>query len=82
VTLANYELMTSPLLFTAFFLATSTSVRPMAKRARAIYAMSFGALAALFQLYASVAMGPYLALLFAGLLAPTLDKWFRPRALV
>jgi electron transport complex protein RnfD len=82
VTLANYELMASPLLFTCFFLATSTSVRPMAKRARAIYAMAFGALTALFQLYASVSMGPYLALLFAGLLAPTLDKWFRPRALV
>jgi Na+-translocating ferredoxin:NAD+ oxidoreductase RnfD subunit len=82
VTLANYEVMAGPLLFTAFFLATSTSVRPMARRARAIYAIAFGALAGAFQLYASVAMGPYLALLFAGLLAPTLDKWFRPRALV
>jgi Na+-translocating ferredoxin:NAD+ oxidoreductase RnfD subunit len=82
VTLANYEIMASPLLFAAFFLATSTSVRPMARRARAIYAIAFGALAAVCQLYASVAMGPYLALLFAGLLAPTLDKWFRPRALV
>jgi Na+-translocating ferredoxin:NAD+ oxidoreductase RnfD subunit len=82
VTLANYEIMASPLLFAAFFLATSTSVRPMAKRARAIYAIAFGGLVAVFQLYASVSMGPYLALLFAGLLAPTLDKWFRPRALV
>ena len=82
LTLANYELMAGPLLFAAFFLATSTSVRPMARRARALYAVAFGALAAAFQLYASVAMGPYLALLFAGLLAPTLDKWFRPRALV
>ncbi len=82
VTLANYEVMASPLLFTAFFLATSPSVRPMARRARAIYAVCFGALTAVFQLYASVAMGPYLALLFVGLLAPSLDKWFRPRALV
>ena len=31
VTFANYEVMTAPLLFTAFFLATSTAIRPLAR---------------------------------------------------
>lgn len=82
VTLVNYQMMASPLLFMAFFLATSPAVRPMARRARAIFAVLLGALTAAAQLYASVALGPYLALLVAGLMAPTLDKWFRPRSLV
>ena len=41
-----------------------------------------GLFAAVFQLYVSVAFGPYLALMSASLLTPTLDKWLRPRALV
>jgi Na+-translocating ferredoxin:NAD+ oxidoreductase RnfD subunit len=82
LTLAHYELMASPLLFTAFFLATAPSVRPMARRARAIYAILTGILAAAFQLYIAVSIGPYLALLATSLLTPTLDKVFRPRTLV
>jgi Na+-translocating ferredoxin:NAD+ oxidoreductase RnfD subunit len=66
----------------AFYLATSPSVRPMTRRARTLYALLVGLLSAGFQLYASVAIGPYLGLLMASLLTPTLDKWFRPRPLV
>jgi len=47
-----------------------------------VYALIIGSLAAVFQLYVSVAIGPYLALLAASLLTPTFDKWFRPRTLV
>ena len=43
VTFANYELMASPLLFVAFFIATAGPVRPMAVRARIIYALLIGA---------------------------------------
>jgi electron transport complex protein RnfD len=82
LTLANYELMAGPLMFTAFYLATSSAVRPVARRARVVYALIIGSLAAVFQLYVSVAIGPYLALLAASLLTPTFDKWFRPRTLV
>ncbi|HSV12818.1 MAG TPA: RnfABCDGE type electron transport complex subunit D [Tepidisphaeraceae bacterium] len=82
VTFVNYEILASPLLFTAFFLATSPSTRPLTRRGRVIYAMLIGMLAAVFQLYVSVAFGPYLALMTASLLTPTLDKWLRPRALV
>lgn len=82
VTLVNYEIMASPLIFMAFFLATTSALRPMARRARAIYAVITGLLAATFQLYVSVTFGPYLALLLASLLTPVLDRWFRPRALV
>src|SRR5665213_1868084 len=65
ITFANYELMASPSLFMALFLATSPSIRPMSRRARAIYATVAGAGSAALQLYMSVSIGPYLALLVA-----------------
>ncbi len=82
ITFANYEMMAGPAPFVAFFLATAPVMRPMARRARGIYAAVAGILAAVLQLYVSVGYGPYLALLLASLLAPTLDTWFRPRPLV
>jgi Na+-translocating ferredoxin:NAD+ oxidoreductase RnfD subunit len=82
VTLVNYEVMASPLLFTAFFLASAPAIRPMARRARAIYAVLIGLMAAALQLYVSVDLGPYIALLTAGIFVPLLDKHLRPRALV
>jgi Na+-translocating ferredoxin:NAD+ oxidoreductase RnfD subunit len=82
VTFANYELLASPLLFTAFFLATSPAVRPLSRRARVVYGSLVGVTAAAFQLYVSVTIGPYLALLGISLLTPMLDRMFRPRTLV
>ncbi len=82
VTLANYEILASPLLFTAFFLATASSTRPLTRRGRAVYSLVIGLLSAVFQLYVSVAFGSYLALISASLLTPGLDKWLKPRALV
>jgi Na+-translocating ferredoxin:NAD+ oxidoreductase RnfD subunit len=82
ITLANYELMASPALFMAFFIATSPSVRPMARRARVIFATVIGVVGAVAQLYVSVDFGPYIALLIASLLTPSLDWFFRPRPLV
>jgi Na+-translocating ferredoxin:NAD+ oxidoreductase RnfD subunit len=82
ITFANYEVMASPVLFMAFFLATSPSIRPMARRARIIYAILAGGFSAALQLYLGVSFGPYLALLLASLLTPALDMVFRPRALV
>ncbi len=81
LTFATYELMASPMIFTAFFLATAPSVRPLVRRARALYAICLGILCAVAQLYASVSFGPYVALLAAGLLSPTFDRWFSPRRL-
>jgi Na+-translocating ferredoxin:NAD+ oxidoreductase RnfD subunit len=82
ITFVNYETLAGPLLFMAFFLATAPAVRPMARRARAIFAVLIGLLAAVFQLYVSVSFGPYLALLIVSLVTPTCDKVFRPRPLV
>jgi Na+-translocating ferredoxin:NAD+ oxidoreductase RnfD subunit len=79
ITFVNYETMAGPLLFMAFFLATAPAVRPMARRARAIFAILIGLLAAIFQLYVSVSFGPYLALLVVSLVTPTCDKIFRAR---
>ncbi|HWE01036.1 MAG TPA: RnfABCDGE type electron transport complex subunit D [Tepidisphaeraceae bacterium] len=82
ITFANYELMASPSLFMAFFLATAPSIRPMSHRARIIYATVAGAGTAALQLYMSVSIGPYLALLIASLMTPALDMWFRPKAMI
>lgn len=82
LTFANYELLASPLLLTAFFFATAPASRPMTRRARTLWAPLVGLLAAVFQLYVSASIGPYIALLIASLLTPTLDKFFRPKTLV
>jgi electron transport complex protein RnfD len=82
VTLMSYEIMSGPLVFMAFFLATSPAVRPIANRPRVIYALLAGVLTAVFQLYVSVSIGAYLALLAATIITPTFDKYFRPRTLV
>jgi hypothetical protein len=82
VTFANYELTAGPALFMAFFLATAPSLRPTARRARAVYAVLLGVATAAAQLYLSVSLGPYLALAAIGLLAPFIDRWFAPRTLV
>ncbi len=82
ITFANYELLAGPLLFTGFFLATTPAVRPMARRARALFALATGMLAAILQLYVSVAFGAYLALLLVSLTTPWMDRWFRPKLLL
>lgn len=82
MTFANYELTASPVLFMAFFLATSASIRPLARRARAVFAVLVGVAAAAGQLYISASVGPYLALAAIALIAPVLDRWFAPRTLV
>jgi Na+-translocating ferredoxin:NAD+ oxidoreductase RnfD subunit len=81
-TFVNYEIFASPLLFTFIYLATMPGLRPITRRGRAIFAVFLGVLSAVFQLYASVAIGPYIALLMTVLLTPTLDRAMRPRPLV
>jgi Na+-translocating ferredoxin:NAD+ oxidoreductase RnfD subunit len=82
LTFVNYEIFASPLLLTLFYLATAPGLRPITRRGRAIFAILLGLLSAVLQLYASVAMGPYIALLVIVLLTPTLDRFIRPRTLV
>jgi Na+-translocating ferredoxin:NAD+ oxidoreductase RnfD subunit len=81
-TFVNYEIFASPLLFTLFYLATTPGLRPVTKRGRAVFAILLGLLSAVFQLYASAAIGPYIALLMTVLLTPTLDRVMKPRPLV
>jgi Na+-translocating ferredoxin:NAD+ oxidoreductase RnfD subunit len=82
VTFANYQILGSPLLFMAFFLAGSPAVRPMGRRGRAMYAVLIGLMTAVFQLYVSVSLGSYIALFIAGLLTPALDRFLCTRPLV
>jgi Na+-translocating ferredoxin:NAD+ oxidoreductase RnfD subunit len=79
ITFANYEMMASPLLFTAFFLATSAAIRPMTRGGRIVSGALLGMLSAALQLYVSVAIGPYIALLIISPLPTGLDRWFRQR---
>ena len=82
LTFVHYELLAGPAIFMALFLATWPSIRPIERGARAVYAALIGILTAVFQLYASVSYGPYVALLIASLLTPWFDKWLRPKPLV
>jgi Na+-translocating ferredoxin:NAD+ oxidoreductase RnfD subunit len=82
LTFVHYEIMASPLLFAALFLATGASIRPITRRARVVYAVLAGLLAAPALLYVSVSAGPYLAVFAASLLTPLLDRWFNPKPLV
>ena len=82
VTFANYEIMVGPMLLMIFFLATAPALRPMARRARILYGLLVGILAAGLQLYVSISYGPYLALLIISLLTPLLDRHLRPHTLV
>ena len=82
VTLANYQVLASPLLFTAFFLAGSPTVRPLTRKGRTIYAMLIGLLAATFQLYISVSLGSYLALLPVGFMTFFMDRCLAQKPLV
>jgi Na+-translocating ferredoxin:NAD+ oxidoreductase RnfD subunit len=74
ITFVNYEILASPLLLTAFFIATSPAISPNARSARRTFAILTGFLAAAAQLYLSVAVGPYVALLLAGLISPWLNE--------
>jgi Na+-translocating ferredoxin:NAD+ oxidoreductase RnfD subunit len=82
LTFANYEIMAGPMLLMTFFIATAPALRPMVRRARVIYGLLVGLLAAGLQLYVSVSYGPYLALLIVSLLTPLLDGMFRQHTLV
>jgi electron transport complex protein RnfD len=82
MTFVHYEMLASPALFMAVFLATDPSVRPMAKGSRAGYALLIGVLTAVLQRYLSVPVGPYLALLIGSLATPFLDKALRPKPIV
>ena len=79
LSLVSYELFASPLLLAVFFLATSARTRPMGGAGRAAFGVILGLLAAAAQLYGSVMVGPYVALLLASLLSRTLDRVFSLR---
>ena len=74
ITFANYELMATPLLFVAFFLAPLSGICPRHRPARIRYAFLLGILIAAAQIYVSASFGPYLALAVVNLLSPTLES--------
>lgn len=74
VTFANYQLLASPLLLVAFFIAPSPTLCPTGRAAQVMYALALGTLTAACQLYLSCAAGAYLALLLAALLGHWLEE--------
>lgn len=81
ITFVNYEIMASPLIFMAFFLASAPMIRPLTGRGRVVFAVLVGLASAAFGLYISVANGPYLALLIVSLLTPMIDRYLGVRPL-
>lgn len=69
ITFLNYELMASPLLFAAFFIATAPAVCPQNSKLRHRYAILAGLLSAAGQVYLSCSLGAYLGIGLAGLVA-------------
>lgn len=82
LTFVNYEILASPLLLTLFYLANTPGLRPLTRRGRSIFAIALGIVAAIFMLYVSTAIGPYIALLIVSLATPTLDRLIHPHTLV
>jgi electron transport complex protein RnfD len=82
LTLVSYELLAGPLVFMALFLATSPAVRPISRMARFVFSLIAGVLTGVFQIYISIAIGAYLALLIAGSLTTLFDRMFRVRTLI
>lgn len=82
VTFVNYQILSGPLLLVAFFVATAPTIRPTTRRGCAVFGLIAGALAGIFQLYASVSFGACLAVLLVSALTPWFDRWIRPRPLL
>lgn len=79
LTFVNYEMLTSPLLLAAFYLAPLPTVSPRRPAARTVYAVLFGLAAAACQTYLWCEGGPYAGLFLASQLAPWLDRSLPPR---
>ena len=79
ITFASYEMMASPVLLMAFFIASSKSVCPVGRRSRVLFAMVVGLLTIVCQFYLSAAYAAYLALALAGAVAPSIEQRFDRR---
>ena len=76
ITFANYEIMASPLVLMAFFLASDGTICPLGRRARTVYAALVGVVTVFCQLYVSVAYGPYIALGVVAVFSSRLQERF------
>lgn len=82
ITFASYQIAAGPLVFSAFFLATSGASCPTSRRARVVYALLVGVASAASQIYLSVAYGPFVALVLLSLISPLLDRALRPKPII
>jgi len=74
LTFVNYQMLASPLLLAAFYLAPLSGIAPRRPAARTVYAVLFGLGAAACQMYLWCEGGPYAALFLATQLVPWLDR--------
>lgn len=80
ITLIHYLLAASPILLTTLMLAILPGVRPIGIRASCAFALLYGVLCGICTVFVSFHYGAILALAFAQLLTPTLDRRLPMRA--
>lgn len=82
LTFVHYEILSGPMLPTMVLLAAMPGVRPLTLPGRILFAAVLGLLAAVLQVFVSVALGPLVALCGVALLTPVLDRQALPRPLL
>jgi Na+-transporting NADH:ubiquinone oxidoreductase subunit NqrB len=76
-----YQMLSGELLLAAFFLATEMTSRPVTAGGQALFGLGCGAMGMLLQLYSSVQIPMYAAVLAMNTFTPAIDSLWRPRVL-
>jgi electron transport complex protein RnfD len=78
-TYVNYQMLSGGLLLAAFFLATEMTSRPVTAGGQTLFGLGCGVLAMGLQLYTDLPIPGYMAVLAMNTVAPTIDRFWRPR---
>jgi electron transport complex protein RnfD len=78
-TYVNYQIMSGGLVLAAFFLATEMTSRPVTSGGQIVFGIGCGALAMGLQLYTTIGIAAFMAVLAMNTLTPAIDALWRPR---
>ena len=80
-TYINYQLLSTEILLTAFFLATEMTTRPVTTGGQVLFGIGCGVLAMMLRLYVDLPVPCYTAVLIMNTFTQKIDAAWRPRAL-